>query len=189
MYAAETDPYCYPRTNVLKNRLDLRDADALEAFEADAVTQRGDEPLPDGDFSPASFRNLHHHLFQDVYDWAGKYRTVRIGKGSSMFCYPEYINGQMEALFEWLAEQKFLRRLDADVFAAKGAHFLSELNVIHPFRDGNGRTQMVFFGILAVRAEYHLDLEQLRPEVFLAAMIAAFNGDEAPLAAQIRQLI
>ncbi|XCG55502.1 hypothetical protein ABVK49_01850 [Mesorhizobium sp. WSM2239] len=52
MYDAQPDPYCYPETSVLKNKLDLRTADELEAFEADAITQRGDEPLPDGDLSP-----------------------------------------------------------------------------------------------------------------------------------------
>jgi cell filamentation protein len=68
VYAAEPDPYCYSETNVLKNRLDLRNAEELEAFEADAITQRGDEPLPDGDLSPRHLREIHHHLFQDVYD-------------------------------------------------------------------------------------------------------------------------
>jgi cell filamentation protein len=95
----------------------------------------------------------------------------------------------METLFKQLKEQRFLRGLDVEAFAANGAHFLSELNAIHPFREGNGRTQLVFFGILAVQAGHPLDLEQLEPETFLAAMINAFNGNEAPLAAQIRHLL
>jgi cell filamentation protein len=95
----------------------------------------------------------------------------------------------MDALFKRLKEQKFLCGLETSAFAATSAHFLSELNAIHPFREGNGRTQMVFFGILAVQAGHPLDLEQLKPETFLAAMIEAFNGNEAPLAAQIRRLL
>ena len=189
MYAAGPDPYCYPETNVLKNRLDLRVADELESFEADAVTQRGDEPLPDGDLSSRHLCAIHHHLFQDVYEWAGKFRTVRISKGSSMFCYPEHIAAQMNMLFRWLEENDFLRDLDANIFAMKGAHLLSELNVIHPFREGNGRTQMVFFGVLAEQAGHPLDLDQLERQRFLAVMIAGFNGDEAPLAGQIRRLV
>ena len=189
MYTAEPDPYCYPQTTILKNKLDLRIAEALEAFEADAVTQRGDEPLPDGNLSPRHMRNIHHHLFQDVYDWAGEYRTVRISRDGSMFCYPEHVDGQMEILFNWLRQQKFLCGLDAETFAATGARFLSELNAIHPFREGNGRTQMILFGILAVQAGHPLDLGQLEPEAFLAAMIEAFNGDEAALAIQIQCLL
>jgi hypothetical protein len=58
VYAAEPDPYCYPETSVLKNKLDLRIVDELEAFEADAITQRGDEPLPDGDLSSSHLRDI-----------------------------------------------------------------------------------------------------------------------------------
>ncbi|WP_353643598.1 Fic family protein [Mesorhizobium sp. WSM2239] len=91
--------------------------------------------------------------------------------------------------FNWLKQQDFLRGLDEQGFAADGAHFLGELNAIHPFREGNGRTQMVLFGLLADQAGHPLDLEQLEPEIFLPAMIEAFNGDEVRLAAEIRRML
>lgn len=153
------------------------------------MTQRGAEPLPAGRFTPTHFRAVHRHLFQDIYRWAGRYRTVRISKGSSMFCYPEHIRTQLRMLFAWLQERDRFANLGADDFAKQGAHFLSELNAIHAFREGNGRSQMVFFAMLADRAGRPLDLERLEPETFLSAMIAAFNGDEEPLAAEIRSLI
>lgn len=102
MYDSGPDPYCYPGTNVLKNRLDLRDQAELDAFEALITAQRSEEPLPRGHLGYAHDRAIHHHLFQDVFDGAGRLRTVRIAKGGSVFCYPEHIDGAMRTLFERL---------------------------------------------------------------------------------------
>jgi len=189
VYEATPDPYCHPGTTVLRNRLHLAGQAALDAFEADAVTQRGSEPLPAGRLTLAHFRAVHRHLFQDVYAWAGRTRTVRIAKNESMFCYPEHIDMQARDLFSWLADHDRLRNLSAEDFAAQGAHFLSELNAIHMFREGNGRAQMAFFAMLADRAGHRLDFDRLDPEPFLAAMIAAFKGREDDLAVQIRNMI
>ena len=78
MYAAIPDPYCYPGTDVLKNKQDFRDRAKLEGFEAEITTQRAAEPLPAGRLSYSHYRTVHRHLFQDVYAWAGRIRTVRI---------------------------------------------------------------------------------------------------------------
>jgi cell filamentation protein len=94
MYAATDDPYCYPGSAVLRNKLDIRDAAALEAFEEEVTRERAAEPLPAGKLSVTHFRAIHRHLFQDVYTWAGGLRTVRMSKGGSMFAYPEHIPDQ-----------------------------------------------------------------------------------------------
>jgi cell filamentation protein len=189
MYDAVADDYCYPGTTVLKNKLDLTDADELGAFEAEVSDARADEELPAGDLNFAHFKAVHGHLFQDVYDWAGEIRTVRMSKGGNPFCFPENIENQANLLFGQLKKDKFLAGLEAEGFAEKAAHFLSDLNVIHAFREGNGRTQLSFFLLLAEQAGYPIDLEDLDPEAFLNAMIASFHGDEAPLAALIQALI
>lgn len=75
MYDAVADDYCYPGTTVLKNKLDLTDADELDAFEAEVSDARADEALPAGDLDFTHFKAIHGHLFQDVYDWAGETRT------------------------------------------------------------------------------------------------------------------
>jgi hypothetical protein len=90
-YDAVADPYCYPGTAVLRNIPDIRDPAALAEFEAVSTAQRADEPLPEGRLSVRHYRAIHHHLFRDVYAWAGKLRTVRLGKDDSAFCYPENI--------------------------------------------------------------------------------------------------
>jgi cell filamentation protein len=143
MYDAVTDDYCYPGTTVLKNKLDLQNGDELADFEAEVSDARADEEAPGGDLDFKHFKAIHHHLFQDVYDWAGEIRTVRISKGGNMFCFPE----------------------------------------------GNGRSQLSFFLLLADQAGYPIDLEDLEPDTFLNAMIASFDGDEEPLAAVILGLV
>lgn len=189
MYDAVADEYCYPGTTALKNKLDLRDADELADFEAEVSDTRSDEQLPAGDLDFEHFKAVHMHLFQDVYDWAGQIRTVRISKDSSMFCYPENIEGEAKKLFTQLRRDNFLKDLSSENFARKSAHFLSEINAIHAFREGNGRTQLSFFLLLADQAGHSIDLEGLDPEAFLDAMIASFKGDEAPLAAAIADLV
>jgi len=189
MYQAELDPYCYPGTSVLINRLDIRSQSRLEAFETDVSAERASQPLPPGRLSYTHYRAIHRHLFQDVYAWAGRIRTVGIFKEGSAFCYPEHINREMRRLFAWLGKQKLLRGLDAEGFAVKAAHLLAELNAIHPFREGNGRTQLSFLTLLAERARHPLALKRLDPTAILRATIASSDGNERPLAAVIRKLL
>jgi cell filamentation protein len=189
MYDAVADPYCYSGTSVLKNLPDIRDQAALDAFEAVSTAQRSDEPLPSGRLSIAHYRATHRHLFQDVYAWAGKFRTVRISKDGSAFCYPENISREMKTLFSDLKRQHYLRGVSREGFVTKAARFLATLNAIHPFREGNGRTQTTFLVLLADQAGHPLDLDKLVPEQFLAAMVASFNGDERPLIKELRALI
>jgi cell filamentation protein len=189
MYDAVADDYCYPGTTVLKNKLDLRDAGELSDFEAEVSDARADEVAPGGDLDFKHFKAIHHHLFQDVYDWSGEIRTVRMSKGGNMFCFPENIENEAKKLFTQLEKDRFLDWLQPGEFAEKAAHFLSELNVIHAFREGNGRTQLSFFLLLADHAGYPIDLEDLEPDTFLDAMIASFDGDEEALAAVILGLV
>ena len=188
MYDAVTDPYCYPGTTVLKNIPEIRNQSALDEFEAALTAQRADEPLPNGRFSVAHYKAIHHHLFQDIYAWAGRFRTVRISKDGSAFCYPENISREMRRLFYGLSERKYLVDLSAKEFAAEAAGFLSTLNAIHPFREGNGRTQTTFVTLIAKCAGHPFDLDKLDPENFLSAMVASFQGDDQPLNQQLLHL-
>lgn len=188
MYDAVADPYCYTGTSVLKNLPDIRDQEALDAFEAVSTAQRSDEPLPNGRLSVVHYRAIHHHLFQDVFAWAGKFRTLRISKDGSAFCYPENISREMKNLFSNLKRQNHLLGLSHEDFIASAAHFLATLNAIHPFREGNGRTQTSFLVLIADQAGHPLDLDKLVPERFLAAMVASFNGDEHRLIKELGEL-
>lgn len=188
MYETFDDPYCYEGTSVLRNRLDIRSQKGLDAFEAEITVQRADEPLPAGRFTANHYCSLHRHLFQDVYAWAGRYRTVRISKGDTTFCYPEHIDREMKKLFAWLKAEKALRGLPTNAFSARMAHFLSELNAIHPFREGNGRTQNIFLVLLAEQAGHPLNLAPFEKDRVLHAMIAGMNGSETPLEELIMEM-
>lgn len=189
MYAAVDDPYCYPGTTILKNKLGLKDQRELDAFESEMSFERSTESLPSGRLSYSHFRAIHRHLFQDVYAWAGKVRTVRISKGESTFCYPEHIDQEMAKLFKALRRTGHLRGTSPQDFAKQAAHFLAELNAIHPFREGNGRTQLTFLTLLADRAGHPLVLKKMNPERIMRAVIASFRGQEAPLTRMILSLI
>jgi cell filamentation protein len=189
MYDAIDDPYTYANSTVLVNKLDLRDQEELDDFEAEISNARSVEPLPEGQLDFAHYCAVHHHLFQDVYEWAGKPRTVRMSKQGSPFCFPEHIDAQASKLFSELKADNFLENLPAAEFAPKAAHFLAELNVIHAFREGNGRSQLSFFALLADRAGRPLDLEKLDPDAMLDAMLASFDGDETELANIIARLV
>jgi cell filamentation protein len=188
MYEAEPDPYCYSDSSVLRNIADLRSQDELEEFETAMTFARSEEPLPDGRLSVTHYKAIHHHLFQDVYSWAGKFRTGRLTKDMSTFCYPEHISREMKQIFRWLKEQRFLKDRSAHDFFTGAAHFLSELNAIHPFREGNGRTQLTFLTLLANYAGHAIDLDKLDPDALLKVMIQSFNGNEQPLAEYLATL-
>lgn len=188
MYDAVADPYCYPGTTVLRNIPGIRDQAALERFETISTAQRADEQLPHGQLSVSHYRAIHRHLFQDVFPWAGKIRTVRLGKSGSAFCYPEHIAREMQHLFGSLKKKQFLRGLSHKAFASEAASFLTTLNAVHPFREGNGRTQTTFLTLFADRAGHPFDLDKLDPDKFLAAMVASFKGNERPLIRQIALL-
>ena len=133
MYEAHADPYCYPGTSVLRNIRGFRDQSTLQTFEIDVTTQRAEELLPRGRLSVRHCQAIHRHLFQDVYTWAGQFRTVRLAKGASVFCYPENIAREMKRAFAELRNAEFLKGLNVEVFATGAAHFLADLMRYIPF--------------------------------------------------------
>ena len=186
-YDAFDDPYAYKGTTTLKNRLGLRNADQLEAFELEMTTIRASEPLPRGRYDAPHYRRVHRHLFQDVYAWAGSYRTVRTAKGGNPFCFPEHIEAQMNRLFETIGA--VVNAAGAEVFVPEAARFLGELNAIHPFREGNGRSQLTFMAIVGQAAGYPLAFDRVRRETFLPAMISSYDGELEPLIVELRDLL
>ena len=188
-YDAFEDPYAYPGTTVLKNLLDIRDQAKLEAFEVEISTLRAEEPLPEGDFDPTHYCSVHRHLFQDVYPWAGVYRTVRTSKGGNAFCYPENLPTHMDALFHELRTGEILQNPTSDRFLPGIARFLGELNAIHPFREGNGRSQLAFLGLLGATIGRPFAFQRLNRTTFMPAMIASFEGDREPLLIELKKLL
>lgn len=178
------DTYCYDNSSVLKNKLGLQDQDKLDAFEADITALRiveFDNNPVEGQFDLEHLKRIHFHVFQDLYDWAGKIRTVDIWKNDSHFANIRMIDSAANKVFTDLSKENLFEGKDQEFVAKRLAHYLSELNVLHPFRDGNGRTQRIFISQLAQRAGYQLNYIDLDKRVIYTAMEKAFFGDESHL--------
>ncbi|HML53829.1 MAG TPA: Fic family protein [Solidesulfovibrio magneticus] len=184
------DRYVDAVTGVLRNRLGIRDPEDLRQAEASLAAWRSFElalePLP-GSLDFAHLQALHARLFGDLYDWAGQVRDVEIAKGSCRFAGCRHIPAAAEAIFEQLAREGHLQGLGAEAFAARAGHYLGEINALHPFRDGNGRTQREFIGMLARQNGWRIAWEKVdAAEMIEASKASLLHGDNSGLARIIR---
>ena len=179
--------YCYPPDyTVLRNRLDIRDAVALDEAERELVALRLLEPVPTGDFDLAHLKAIHRHLFQDVYAWAGEVRTVEIAKDGSRFQPRRLIETGMADVHRRIVAAGYFRGLEPDGFAEGMGPVLGDVNHVHPFREGNGRTQLQFLKQLAARAGHAFDLTRIDRAAWLGASRRSNSGDHAAMARCIR---
>lgn len=174
-----SDPdYCYPPTfTVLRNKFDLRDQAELDAVEREFVTFRLLQTVPTGDFDLAHLKAIHHHLFQDIFDWAGELRTVEIAKGGSTFQFRRFIETGMEDVHQRLIARRYLKDLSPTDFAREAADILGDVNYVHPFREGNGRTQLQYLKQLGQKAGHQIDLTRLNRDQWMTASQDAHVGD------------
>ena len=164
----------------------LTDYSELQLLEAPLAAKRGGE-LEDrgltGKFDVQHLRGIHRYLFQDVFPWAGEFRVVNISKGNSMFGPALHIGGALADALDKLSREDFLRSLPAQAFAARAAFYLGEINAIHPFREGNGRTQREFLRQLALQAGHPLSWAGFtQQEMVDASILSHTKGDNAGLA-------
>jgi cell filamentation protein len=185
------DPYSDPVTGVLYNKLGLRSASALEAAERE-ITHAALILLDESSVSPSydlpHLREIHRRIFGDIYEWAGQIRTVAIAKGA-VFCRPEYIESSAAVIFRELHYEECLRGLHRDGFVGRLAHYLGEVNALHPFREGNGRAQRAFFRQLARDAGFTLAWQHLDPVRNVEASAATMRGDPGPMREMLRILL
>ncbi|MFB9949388.1 Fic/DOC family protein [Rhizobium puerariae] len=163
------DPYVYPGTKILSNKLDIRDPAELDFAERRFSTIRARQGIPQGNFDLKHLKAIHRHLFQDLYEWAGEIRTVEISKGESQFQFRQYIETGMADVHSRLAKSGFLRGLERSAFAAEAGRIIGDVNYVHPFREGNGRTQLQYLKQLAEGAGHSLDLTKIDVVGWLAA--------------------
>lgn len=174
LYNQKSSIYCYPGTNILINKLDLRDSNKLSELERQLVLAKSyilRQNLKIHTFNKEHFINIHKFLFEDLYPFAGKFRTENIYKGNFTFASWEYIDEQLTKLLEELKSENYLANLDKKNLAIRLSYYLAELNVLHPFREGNGRTIREFIRELAYKNGYLLDLQNTTPEKIFNACI------------------
>lgn len=186
-----SDPYVYPGTDTLKNYMGIRDAAHLSDVEAEVtavtlvrVTAIG---VP-GTYDRLHLQAFHRAIFGKLYPWAGEIRTVDIAK-TGLFAHAPHIESYLDEQLAGLAATNYLRGLARDEFLDGLTKYLGELNAIHPFREGNGRTQRAFFGQLARDAGFHVAWAKLDPERNVEASIASHNGDDTKLRALLEELV
>ena len=176
------DPYCYPGTSVLRNNFGITDQAALDEAEARvsavAIRRLHDVHVA-GEYDLPHLQDFHRHVFGAVYPWAGDIRTVIISK-AGVFCLSEHIATYADRVFSDLAGENRLRGLDQHHFARRAGHYLGEIDAIHPFREGNGRTERAFLGQLANDAGWTLDWTRVGAVDHIAAAVANLNGDVQP---------
>lgn len=184
------DTYCYPPNfTILKNKLGLPDQASLDRAERLLVTKRTQEPFPNGDFDLAHLCALHRHLFQDVYEWAGKLRTVEIAKGGSQFQFCRYIETGMKDVHRRIHTHDYLRGLDRGAFASLAGEVMGDVNYVHPFREGNGRTQLYYFKQLAEQAGFDVMLSRLPHNDWMEASRQAHLGDYVLMSTCLRRTL
>lgn len=182
------DPYLIsPDQNLLRNLVGAETFEQLATAESDLFHVRVLQ-LQDHDTVPPTrdadeIKGLHRHLFQDVYDWAGEYRTIDMRRGNGEHFAPwSHILYLVDNLALKLEEDRFLAGLSRADFVRKLTEYYDELNYIHPFREGNGRLQRTFWSRVAFYAGWVLDWRPIQgEELNETSRIARELGELEPL--------
>ncbi len=184
--------YCYPDTSILINRLDIHDKDKLLTAETSLVAVRlyqlQKNPIC-GSFDYNHLCRIHHYIFQDLYSWAGKTRTVNIAK-TSLFCLVQFIQSYAASIFPAYFNDCTNAKDNPKEFIRIFTEHYANLNALHPFREGNGRSQREFVRELCLECGYSFDLRHTNHEEMLSASIESLDrGSNAGLEAIFRKCI
>lgn len=179
-YGTAVDPYTYKGTSTLINKLGIRDAKILAQAEQEFTELAASEIVfNDPPYNFQTLCDLHKLLFEDLYDWAGKIRTIDISKGSTRFCACEFVEREANKIFKRLEKENYLTGLGNTQFVKKLAEYYCDINALHPFREGNGRVQRILFEHICINSGFNLSLSGVSVEEWVDANIRGFHGDYA----------
>lgn len=151
-YTYERTPnYCYPDSDVLINKLGIKAEEMLNQYERRLVAIRQAELIENpivGNLDFDHLKEIHRYLFQDLYYWAGESRNCNIAK-QDLFCLAQHIDSYAESIFSDLRKKQFYINENEDEIIVSLVNFFGDLNALHPFREGNGRSQREFINISA----------------------------------------
>lgn len=173
------DIYCYSNTDVLKNKLSIHDKKRLQNAEKkivmiklyNMIQNTKNSKRPKNIYTPEYFLKIHKELFCNIYDFAGKYRKVDIAKGSFRFAECMLLEKMMQVIFSEIAEDfEGLENISKEKLAKLLAKHMANLNVLHPFREGNGRTTREYVRQIAYYFGYILDFNTFSDKEILEAM-------------------
>ena len=191
-FHVEDDTYCYPGSNVLRNKMGITNSTRLATIEGTIsvlkMAELDEFPLQ-ATFDTHHLKEIHRHIFEDIYDWAGEFRTVEISKGIP-FCFCANIQTQLDRLFDSLREERYLRGIDdRSLYVSRLAYYLGELNAIHPFREGNGRTQRKLLEQLVRESGHSISFESLDSERMNRASADSMVGDYSAMESLLSDIL
>ena len=171
--------YCYPNTKVLVNKMNIRSLKELQEAEMNYTSARlfqiQENPVV-GNFDFVHLLKIHEYIFQDLFEWAGKIRTIDISKGESLFCRVFNINSYAEDIFSHYYDDCYANRKNKEKFIDYLVKHYADVNALHPFREGNGRAQREFARELCIKCGYIFDLSTTTHEQMLNASILSFTA-------------
>ncbi len=177
------DPYAIsPGSLTLSNKLDISDAIELSQCELVFTAFRRQQGIPSGNYCWDHLKSIHQHLFQDVYEWAGSARATPLNANDGReYLSPDKIDTAMKAIFSELENDSFLLGLNEEQFIDKAAYYYNRMNLVHPFRTGNGRAVRTFIEALALNNGLTLDWKQINRQQWQKASVTAADGDRKSL--------
>lgn len=180
-YGSTNSKYCYLGTAILINKLEIQNEihlkEAETLFSAQRLLELTAKPIL-GDFALDHLKSIHHHIFQDIYPFAGMLREENISKGGTLFAQSQYIEPFAAELFSKLKLEGLLVGLDSSAFSDRAAHYMAEINAIHPFREGNGRAIREYIRSLALYCGYTLNWDSIDKDEILEASIESIKNYE-----------
>jgi cell filamentation protein len=183
--------YVYPDSRVLINKLDIHDEKQLEIAERKLTSANAilinKQPIK-GKFDFKHLCDIHKAIFGDVYEWAGKLRTVDIAKGN-LFTKVAVIHMYAEDIFSNLSSETFLRKTPNEEVANRLSYYFGEINALHPFREGNGRTQRIFIDYLAKSNGFQLDFSKVSKEEMIEASVTSIQSNSVLLDNMFQRII
>ena len=178
VYTTVQSIYCYPDSNVLKNKLNIRENKLLKTAEEEITLIKQMELLKNpikGNFTKSHLMNIHKFIFEDIYTFAGKIRREQISKADTMFYPPNLTDRELGKVFTKIKEKNMLKETDEEKVFDNLAYVMAELNIIHPFREGNGRSIREFIRQMAKRMGYDLNWGNVDKDELLEASILSVD--------------
>lgn len=170
---------CYEGTTCLINKFGITDDKQLSLIEGQITFAKGSElernPIK-GNFDFEHYKAIHKYLFDEIYEWAGKIRTVDMSKKGTNFAKANEIEKLADACFLRLKSENYFKRQEFDEFISNIVDFYCVTNMLHPFREGNGRTQRIFISQLIRYSGYDIDFSSINTDDLMSATIHAANG-------------
>lgn len=170
---------CYEGTSCLINKLNIRDEEKLNFVESQITIHKTAELANAQDFGSFDFSHykaIHKYLFNELYEWAGEIRTVNMSKKGTNFVDVSEIESVASACFKRLQDKNYFKNQEFDDFVEDIVDFYCTTNMLHPFREGNGRTQRIFISQLIQFNGYSIDFDKIDTDELMLATIQAANG-------------